>query len=204
VPPLDDRRGSDPRLWGMRASTELPAHNRPMRLAGVAIVFLVAVGAWTAVAATSKPPRCSASDTAQEKILSTPGASPGQGPAFIRFCGLARAYFRVNGKPYRVQGGHCLRGAGSTNRRLSGIGIGFITNRPQPPGMGVVFFWYPASAHADVIEIDDSEIEVPGQRVAASGTVVIADDLNSGSFNLYGRAASGPTGDRVRGRWTCT
>jgi hypothetical protein len=173
-----------------------------MRLTIGALVLLIAAGA--AWAAGPLPPRCSATDTAVEKILSTPEMSPGQGPAYIRFCGIARAFFRVNGRPYRVQGGHCFRGARPNRRRLSGVGIGFITNRPAPPGMGITFFWLPSSAHADVIKIDDSEIEVPRRRIAASGTIVVAEDLNSGSFNLHGRTASGPTGDRVTGRWTCT
>jgi hypothetical protein len=53
------------------------------------------------------------------------------------------------------------------------------------------------------VTIDDSEIEVPGERVAASGTVVVSDDLSRGWFSLYGRDASGPTGPLVSGSWRC-
>jgi hypothetical protein len=44
--------------------------------------------------------------------------------------------------------------------------------------------------------------ETRGQsrRVAASGT---AKGLKSGTFSLYGRDASGPTGVTLTGNWTC-
>jgi hypothetical protein len=53
------------------------------------------------------------------------------------------------------------------------------------------------------VTIDDSEIEIPGIRVAASGTVTVGKRLRGGTFNLYGRDASGPTGVNVTGTWTC-
>ncbi len=126
-------------------------------------------------------------------------------PVYIRFCGPARALVRVNGRAYRVQGGRCYRGPGTqaSTRTLTGIGIGLVVNEPARPGLGVTFFWVPPSTHAGLVKIDDSEIEVPGRRVAASGSVIVAKSLNGGSFRLYGRTASGPTGDRVTGTWTC-
>jgi hypothetical protein len=44
---------------------------------------------------------------------------------------------------------------------------------------------------------------VPGIRVAASGTVLVNEALKGGSFFLYGRDASGPTGVTLTGTWTC-
>jgi hypothetical protein len=112
---------------------------------------------------------------------------------------------RVNGRAYRVQGGSCRRGlrTQARTRGLMGVGIGLIANQPARPGLGVNFFWVPPSTHAELVAIDDSEIEVPGRRVAASGSVTVAESLNSGSFRLYGRTESGLTGDRVTGTWTC-
>jgi len=53
------------------------------------------------------------------------------------------------------------------------------------------------------VQIDDSEIEVAGTRVAASGTVLSGERLKGGSFFLYGRTASGPTGITLAGTWSC-
>jgi hypothetical protein len=53
------------------------------------------------------------------------------------------------------------------------------------------------------VQIDDSEIEVAGTRVGASGTVLVGERLKGGSFFLYGRTASGPTGITLAGTWTC-
>jgi hypothetical protein len=87
---------------------------------------------------------------------------------------------------------------------LGGIAIGYsVAEAGVPPGRAVLFWWRPASTHAQAITIDDSEIEVPGTEVAASGTVV-GKRLNGGWFSLYGRDASGPTGPLVSGSWTCS
>jgi len=53
------------------------------------------------------------------------------------------------------------------------------------------------------MRIDDSEFEVPGRRVAASGTVILSKGLKGGTFTLYCRTALGPAGARLRGSWTC-
>jgi hypothetical protein len=87
---------------------------------------------------------------------------------------------------------------------LGGIFIGLIVSPPSSPGLGVEFPWEPSVTHGQPITIDDSEIEVPGQRVAASGTVVVNKQLNGGWFSLYGRDASGPTGPLVSGSWACS
>ncbi len=93
--------------------------------------------------------------------------------------------------------------AQASKRKLMGIGIGLIANKPARPGFGITFFWVPPSTHAALVAIDDSKIQVPARRVAASGSVTVAKSLNSESFRLYGRTESGLTGDRVTGTWTC-
>ena len=40
-------------------------------------------------------------------------------------------------------------------------------------------------------------------RVAASGTVILGKGLRGGTFTVYGRTASGPTGVRLSGSWHC-
>ena len=177
-----------------------------MRLPVAAVVLLLATGpAWTTSPAALTPPRCSPTDTKHQKTLTKPEPRNGQLPIYFRFCGPARALMRVNGRAYRVQGGSCYRGlrTQASTRRLMGIGIGLIANKPARPGFGITFFWVPPSTHAALVAIDDSEIEVPGRRVPASGSVTVAKSLNSGSFRLYGRTESGLTGDRVTGTWTC-
>jgi hypothetical protein len=88
---------------------------------------------------------------------------------------------------------------------LGGVAIGFVAQEAKsPPGRAVTFWWEPPSTHAQAVTIDDSEIEIPGTRVAASGTVVVGKRLNGGWFSLYGRDASGPTGPLVSGSWTCS
>lgn len=177
-----------------------------MRLAVAVVVLLLATGtAWTTSPVSLTPPRCSPTDTKQQKTLTEPEPRTGQLPIYFRFCGPARARVRVNGRAYDIQGGFCYRGPGAqaSKRKLMGIGIGLIANKPARPGFGVTFFWVPPSTDAALVAIDDSEIEVPGRRVAASGSATVAKSLNSGSFRLYGRTESGLTGDRVTGTWTC-
>jgi len=53
-----------------------------------------------------------------------------------------------------------------------------------------MFLLEPPVAHGQPITIIDSEIEVAGTRVAASGTVVVDNDLNGGWFSLATRAPS--------------
>jgi hypothetical protein len=121
----------------------------------------------------------------------------------LRFCGPARARVRVNRRAYDMRGGLCSLGPGAQASKLMGIGIGLIANKPARPGFRVTFFWISPSTDADLVAIDDSEIEVPGRRVAASLSATVAKSLNSGSFRLYGRTESGLTGDLVTGTWTC-
>lgn len=119
---------------------------------------------------------------------------------------------RVNGRVYRIRGGHCRRQRLAypeqerSNRLFGGIEIGLIANPPARPGLGVIFWWDPPSTRPGRVTIDDSEIEVPGKRVASSGTVIVGKKLHVGDvgwFSLYGRTAAGPTGDRVTGSWAC-
>jgi hypothetical protein len=177
---------------------------RPV-VAALSVALLSTGTAWTMSTLSLSPPRCSSDDTAQQKTLTKPEPKAGQWPIYIRFCGPARARVRVNGHTYEMRGGRCYRGSGAQESKggLSGIGIGFIANEPARPGLGISFFWIPPLTQAGLVAIDDSEIEVPGLRVAASGSAVVAKGLSSGSFKLYGRTAAGPTGDRVNGSWNC-
>jgi hypothetical protein len=169
-------------------------------------ISVLVLTAWTSGSAPQPPRQCSNLDSKQQKTLNVSSAGS---PVYIRFCGPAHALVRVNGgRPFRVLGGHCFRRPSDqpdeVNRHfLSGIAVGLITNPPARPGLGVSFFWVPPSTHADRVTIDDSEIEVPGRRVAASGTVIVGPKLNGGTFRLYGRTSAGSTGVRVAGSWTC-
>jgi hypothetical protein len=154
--------------------------------------------AWSTASTSPGPPRCTARDTRHNNIARANG--------YQRYCGPARAIVYLNGKTYRIRGGFCVpKRPGyptSPRRRLGGVAIGFFT-RFEEAGLGVTFWWERPSTHAEAITIDDSEIDVPGTKVAGSGTVVVGKRLNGGWFALYGRDASGPTGPLVSGSWTC-
>jgi hypothetical protein len=152
--------------------------------------------AWTTKAVSPMPPRCSASDTRRN-------ATHFEAP-YSRFCGPARGVVYLNGETYTIRGGHCYpRQAPRKKRRLlTDVTIGLISDAPAAPGRGI---WIP---HLQVtrpgpVQIDDSEIEVADTRVGASGTVLVGERLKGGSFFLYGRTASGPTGIALAGTWTC-
>ena len=110
----------------------------------------------------------------------------------------------LNGTTYRIRDGHCypLRSSRTTRRLLTEIAIGLIRDPPAAPGQGIWFVRLQATRPGPV-SIDDSEIEVPGIRVAGSGTILVNEGLKGGSFFLYGRDASGPTGVTLTGTWTC-
>lgn len=158
--------------------------------------------AWTTKTSPT-PPRCTAADTRRNATRVVNDPSSGK-PLYFRFCGPARAVVYMNGRSYRIGGGHCypLRSSRTTRRRLTEIAVGFITNAPAAPGRGIDLPHLEATQRGPV-QIDDSEIEVAGTRVAASGTVLVGTGLKSGSFFLYGRDASGPTGVTLAGTWTC-
>jgi hypothetical protein len=169
----------------------------PPLVATGTLVFLVT--AWTGGSALPAPPSCSAADTRHNALLvETP---------YLRFCGPARAVVYLNGTTYRIRGGYCVPRravrARTPRKRFGGIAIGLVADPPAPPGLGADFRLRPPVTHGQPITIGDSEIEVPGTRVAASGTVVVDNDLNGGWFSLYGRDASGPTGPLVSGSWKC-
>jgi hypothetical protein len=180
-----------------------------MRAALVFMVVCVLVVPASSVGRPSlAPPPCSALDTKEQKNVYAPSRG---NPVYIRHCGPARALVRLNGRAYRIRGGHCRRQAlgrhtQRSNRLFGGIEIGFIANEPARPGLGIDFWWDPPSTMPGRVTIDDSEIEIPGKRVAASGTVIVGRKLSVGDvgwFSLYGRTADGPTGDRVTGSWAC-
>jgi hypothetical protein len=128
-------------------------------------------------------------------------------PLFMRACGPARAIVYLRGKTYRIRGGFCYPRRSTSlrtpRRRLGGVFIGLITNPPAPPGRGLDFHWQRPVSRGGAITVDDSEIELGGIRVAASGIAVVGRELSGGWFSLYGRDSSGPKGPLVSGSWSC-
>jgi|SRR4249919_2250423 len=166
--------------------------------AGVVSNHVLFPTAWTTKAVSPTPPRCSAADTRRNAFL--------WNSLYSRFCGPARAVVHLNGKTYRIRGGHCLpRRSPRTKtkrRRLNGMEIGLLADSPAPAGRGISLIHWMATQPRPVT-IEDSEIEVPGTRVAASGTIIVGKGLKGGTFSLYSRDASGPTGVTLTGSWTC-
>lgn len=99
-------------------------------------------------------------------------------PLCLRYCSPARAVVYLNGKAYTIRGGHCYQRRGASEGVLA---IGLITNRPAAPGQGILLTW---PTRPGPVRIDDSEVEVPGMRVAASGTVLVRKGLKGGTFAL--------------------
>ena len=159
-------------------------------------VSVVPLTAWTTKAASPTPPRCTAGDARRN-------ATHFEAP-YSRFCGPARGVVYLNGETYTIRGGHCHpRQAPRKKRRLlTHVTIGLISDPPAAPGRGISIPNLQVTRPGPV-QIDDSEIEVADTRVAASGTVLVGTGLKSGSFFLYGRDATGPTGVTLAGTWTC-
>jgi hypothetical protein len=187
---------------GVRTALDSPKVRVPLWVAICSVALLLP--AWSAASPQSGPARCSATDTRRNNVVRT--------DSYLRWCGPARAVVYLNGKTYRIRGGSCLPRQSTRlkkpRQRLDGIAIGFMPRKEgMPPGRTVSFGGggWPAtpSTHAQAITIDDSEIQVPGAAVAASGIAVVGKKLNGGWFSLYGRDNSGPTGPLVSGSWTC-
>jgi len=120
---------------------------------------------------------------------------------YLRWCGRAQATVLFAGRRYAIRGGHC---SSPTQGTLTGVAIGLVANPPAPAiGRGLVFDFHGPVSRARTVRIKDSEIEVPGVRIAASGTVTVSAELNKGTFKLFGRTAAGPTGKNVSGSFTC-
>jgi hypothetical protein len=191
---------------GTKSQPRQEAHNREMRLALAAswVLLLMATG-WRTGPVSLTPRQCSAADTKQQKTLVLPSTG---NPVYFRYCGPARALVRVNGRAYRIRGGRCIGDAlgvpKRTSNRIAAIAIGLLAPPPARPRLGIVFWWDPPSTRQRRVTIHESEIEVPGRRIAASGAVIVGRNVGDvGTFRLYGRAGAGPTGDRVTGSWTC-
>ena len=102
-------------------------------------------------------------------------------------------------KRTRVRCDRTIEGRPTGQHVLGGVNVGFITNRPAPPGRGISFWWAEESTGPGRVTIADSEIEVAGMRVAIDGTVVVAKGLNRGTFSGVGRLAP----IRMTGSFTC-
>jgi hypothetical protein len=162
------------------------------------------IAALTTAAASQPPPRCSDAATRGNAVMSV-GRGYHDAPLYLRFCGPARAVVSMNGRSYSFRGGHCLRagtpGATAGGLQEEGFVIGLITNTPAAPGRGISIQWQRRATRR--VHFDDSEVEVAGTRVAASGTVTVRSGRQGGTFTLHGRNASGPTGVSLSGTWTC-
>jgi hypothetical protein len=84
---------------------------------------------------------------------------------------------------------------------LRGVGIGLVTNKPAAPGRGILLGRW-AVTHPGALTVDDSEIELSGMRVGASGTATVSKGLKGGTLSLHGRD-NAPTGVTITGSWTC-
>jgi hypothetical protein len=146
--------------------------------------------------ASPAPPRCSAADTRRTATLLVDGGVHNS-PLYIRSCGPAQAVIDLNGQSYPIRGGYC-RPASVRGTEL--VSIGLLANAPAAPGRGIALT---LPTRSGPTRINDSEFEVPGRRVEASGTVILGKGLKGGTFTLYGRTASGPTGVRLSGSWAC-
>lgn len=169
---------------------------------GISAVGLLLLAGWTTETARLTPPRCSPADTRDRATLTT--HRPGQG-WYTRFCGPASAVFRLSGRIYRIRGGHCwpVQRLPTVRVSLSSVDIGLLSSGRAPPGRGIDFHWQPPSTQPGVVRIDESVVQVAGRRIGASGTAIVGQRLNGGTFRLFGRNASGPTGVVVTGSWTC-
>jgi hypothetical protein len=165
---------------------------RVLLAACVSVLLLAA----SSIQAASTPPRCSAGDARRN---ATHYESP-----YTRFCGPARGVVYLNGTSYTMRGGHCdpLQAPRKKRRLLRRITIGVIADPPAAPGRRISILHLHVTRPGPV-QIDDSEVEMGDTRVAASGTVLVGAGLKSGSFFLFGRDASGPTGVTLAGTWTC-
>ena len=173
---------------------------------GISAVVLLLLAGWTTETARLTPPRCSLADTRDRATLTT--HRPGQG-WYTRFCGPASAVFRVSGGIYRIRGGHCspVQRPGTIRTPLSSVEIGLLSlgRAPPPLGRGTDFHWMShPSTQPGVVRIDEFVVQVAGRRFGGSlsGTAIVGQRLNGGTFRFYGRYASGRTGV-VAGSWTC-
>jgi hypothetical protein len=179
---------------------DAPGDNQSVR----ALVVVIAAAAFASLASSARgepavrPPTCSAADTRHDASLSAPRTGH---PVYLRWCGRAQATVVFAGRRYVIRGGHC---SSPTQGTLSGVAIGLVANPPAPAiGRGLVFDFHGVVTRARAVRIKDSEIEVPGVRIAASGTVTVGAGLKKGTFKLFGRTAAGPTGKNVSGSFTC-
>jgi hypothetical protein len=160
---------------------------------------LLLLTGWTTKAVSTPRPTCSAADTRAHKTRVV-GRGAHHAPLDLRYCGPARGVIDLDGRSYAIRGGWCRHVRNGPGENENSVAIGLIANPPAAPGRGISLR---LPLRAGRIRIDDSEFEVPGRRVAASGIVTVGTRLTSGTFNVYGRTAAGPTGIKLIGSWTC-
>ena len=156
---------------------------------GVALI----AGAWTEKPA-SLGPKCSASDTRNERIV--------RRGSWDRYCGPSRAVLRVDGNVFRIKHGTCRRSGGS------GVGFGLLAWGPRfPHGRGMwlrlsragsdEMSWHPRAGRYSVI---DGEVQLPGYgSLPHTGSAIVAKHGKS----LRGTFSLGNPANPVTGRFTC-
>ena len=168
----------------------------------VGVVVVLGATGWASGAGSSgrsstTPLKCSPADTRAQRVLRN-GVS-------TRYCGRARAVVYVNGETYRISGGLCYprQRRGARRHRFEGVAVGLYAAPPAGLSFTTGGLTPGGVTRPGPIWIPDTETEVAGKLIVASGVLVLNGKLNGGWFSLYGRDASGPTGPLVSGSWTC-
>jgi hypothetical protein len=162
---------------------------RVLVLVAVAASIVVLTG-WTTYGEGAIPRNCTTADTRQRAVLNI-GVDSSGGPAYMRFCGPARAVVRVHGTSYRINGGICGDRSGPTR-----VYFGLIENGGRPGARGLSLVLQPGNV-AGSFKIIDSIVQVAGLDLAPRGTAVVGDGRTSGTF------AGEWKGTRVTGSWVC-
>jgi hypothetical protein len=156
------------------------------------------LSAWSGRAPALTPPTCSAEDTRRGATLNSASGEAG-GPLYIRFCGRGRLLIRVNGRSWVIRGGNCTQARGVPPTRS--VDFGLITNKPAPPGRGVMLWWVLPPNRSQPVPAQEWAVQLPGFsfHTASGRPTVIAKGPKAGTFSLRDDA----TQLRVTGRWTC-
>jgi hypothetical protein len=154
-------------------------------LAGLGALSVLMTAALVAAASREVGPRsCSTVDRRQQRVLVRNG--------YYTRCGPASAVLTFERRSYAIRGGFCTDG-----RMSFGVsGAGSASHR----GFAIIL----ASNRSGGVPVIDGEVEfVPGIRVALSGTAIVRRGLKRGTFRVYGRSGTRPTGSKFTGSWNC-
>jgi hypothetical protein len=178
------------------------------------VVLALGVGVLDSAAAsragsqgTVEPPQCPLHSTKQFVINA--GTTPnGHAPLYLRACGPAHARWQLQEKTYRADGGFCTFYPVTTpegERRRFDVVTGMVTNLGSTPvdtaAWLVMVTRRPVAAGP--VNVVDSEIQVPGRPIAATGVAILRKRGRAGSFWLTARGDSSVEGQLITGSWTC-